>query len=212
MSAPAVRSSARRSSTSAAVYTQTTDVEIEVNGLLTYDRAVVKMDEARIVEAARKLYEKPPTLKIVVPTSEQQGQTWHYTMTTPEARWMQSDFDDKSWKSGPGGFGTKETIGAVVNTEWKAPDIWLRRTFKLESAPKNSRYALRIHHREGAEVYINGKLAQTSKRHLREYQLALISDDAQRSLKEGENTFAVHCHEGKNGQFIDVGLVRIDEN
>ena len=28
----------------AAVYTQTTDVEIEVNGLMTYDRAIVKMD------------------------------------------------------------------------------------------------------------------------------------------------------------------------
>jgi len=29
---------------SAAVYTQTTDVEIEVNGMMTYDRAVIKMD------------------------------------------------------------------------------------------------------------------------------------------------------------------------
>lgn len=33
---------------SAAVYTQTTDVEIEVNGLLTYDREVVKVDEESI--------------------------------------------------------------------------------------------------------------------------------------------------------------------
>jgi len=33
---------------SAAVYTQTTDVEIEVNGLLTYDRALVKVDEERV--------------------------------------------------------------------------------------------------------------------------------------------------------------------
>lgn len=33
---------------SAAVYTQTTDVEGEVNGLMTYDRKVIKMDEARI--------------------------------------------------------------------------------------------------------------------------------------------------------------------
>ena len=30
---------------SAAVYTQTTDVEVEVNGLMTYDRERVKMDE-----------------------------------------------------------------------------------------------------------------------------------------------------------------------
>lgn len=33
-----------------AVYTQTTDVEIEVNGIMTYDRKVVKMDEDRIRE------------------------------------------------------------------------------------------------------------------------------------------------------------------
>ena len=33
---------------SAAVYTQTTDVEIEVNGLMTYDRKVIKLEEDRI--------------------------------------------------------------------------------------------------------------------------------------------------------------------
>ncbi|MDE6986680.1 MAG: beta-galactosidase, partial [Bacteroides acidifaciens] len=33
---------------SAAVYTQTTDVEVEVNGLMTYDRKVVKLDEQRL--------------------------------------------------------------------------------------------------------------------------------------------------------------------
>ncbi len=33
---------------SAAVYTQTTDVEMEVNGFMTYDRKVIKMEEARI--------------------------------------------------------------------------------------------------------------------------------------------------------------------
>ncbi len=33
---------------SAAVYTQTTDVEVEVNGLMTYDRKVIKLDENRL--------------------------------------------------------------------------------------------------------------------------------------------------------------------
>jgi beta-galactosidase/beta-glucuronidase len=32
----------------AAVYTQTTDVEIEINGLLTYDRKIIKLDEAAV--------------------------------------------------------------------------------------------------------------------------------------------------------------------
>ena len=34
----------------AGVYTQTTDVEGEVNGLMTYDRETVKMDEAALRE------------------------------------------------------------------------------------------------------------------------------------------------------------------
>jgi beta-galactosidase/beta-glucuronidase len=37
-----------KSGYSAAIYTQTTDVEMEVNGLITYDRKVIKIDEKRI--------------------------------------------------------------------------------------------------------------------------------------------------------------------
>jgi beta-galactosidase/beta-glucuronidase len=36
---------------SAAVYTQTTDVEIEVNGLMTYDRALTKIDLKKLLQA-----------------------------------------------------------------------------------------------------------------------------------------------------------------
>lgn len=40
---------------SGAVYTQTTDVEIEVNGLMTYDRKRMKVDERRLCEVNRRL-------------------------------------------------------------------------------------------------------------------------------------------------------------
>ncbi|MBQ7899461.1 MAG: beta-galactosidase [Bacteroidales bacterium] len=40
-----------------AIYTQTTDVEIEVNGLMTYDRKVVKLDEERLSAINRKVIE-----------------------------------------------------------------------------------------------------------------------------------------------------------
>lgn len=40
---------------SAAVYTQTTDVEMEVNGLMTYDRKVIKVDEQRIRQINSKI-------------------------------------------------------------------------------------------------------------------------------------------------------------
>lgn len=41
----------------AAVYTQTTDVEGEVNGLMTYDRVIVKMDEEALREINRSVIE-----------------------------------------------------------------------------------------------------------------------------------------------------------
>jgi beta-galactosidase/beta-glucuronidase len=44
---------------SAAVYTQTTDVEIEVNGLMTSDRAMVKMEGAKVATANLRRLGKP---------------------------------------------------------------------------------------------------------------------------------------------------------
>jgi hypothetical protein len=40
-----------------AIYTQTTDVEIEVNGLMTYDRKVVKLDMDRLSSINRRVIE-----------------------------------------------------------------------------------------------------------------------------------------------------------
>jgi hypothetical protein len=41
---------------SAAVYTQTTDVEVEVNGLMTYDRKVIKFDPSFLKKLHEELY------------------------------------------------------------------------------------------------------------------------------------------------------------
>ncbi|MET6997763.1 glycoside hydrolase family 2 protein [Chitinophaga defluvii] len=45
-----------KSGLSAAVYTQTTDVEVEINGLMTYDRKVMKNPAAQLNEVHQKLY------------------------------------------------------------------------------------------------------------------------------------------------------------
>ena len=44
----------------AAVYTQTSDVEIEVNGLMTYDRKVVKIPAAELSELHKVLFSETP--------------------------------------------------------------------------------------------------------------------------------------------------------
>lgn len=45
-----------RNGLSAAIYTQTTDVEIETNGLMTYDRKIIKMSPEKLRAMHQKLY------------------------------------------------------------------------------------------------------------------------------------------------------------
>jgi hypothetical protein len=195
---------------SAAVYTQTTDVEVEVNGYMTYDRAMIKADARQMAEAARKLYLPPPIIKTVVPTSERRGIEWSYTIDKPNDGWVKPGFDDSSWKKGQGGFGTEGTPGSVVRTEWKSSDIWLRRTFELEDK-KFGQPQLDIHHDEDAEVYINGVLAAKVSGYTTSYVQVPINAAARRALKAGRNCLAVHCTQSGGGQYIDVGLADVVE-
>jgi hypothetical protein len=195
---------------SAAVYTQTTDVEVEVNGFMTYDRAMIKMDADKIGVANRRLYLPPPIVKMVVFTSQQEGQQWRYTISKPADGWERVDFNDLSWQKGVGGFGTKGTPGAVVRTEWNTPDIWLRRTFELKDK-KFSDLRLSIHHDEDAEIYINGRLAAKLQGFTINYVQPPIEKKAINALKAGINCLAIHCHQTSGGQYIDVGIVEVKE-
>jgi hypothetical protein len=185
-------------------------VEIEVNGLMTYDREVVKMDLDRIAAAARKLYGPPPVVHDLVPTSEGQAQEWRYTFEEPDDAWSAADFDDAAWKSGPGGFGTRGTPGAVVRTEWNGRDVWLRRTFTLDSIPEGD-LCLRMHHDEDVEVYVNGQRVASARGYTTSYVLTACEPGAEKALKQGENTLAVHCRQTGGGQYIDVGLQTMTE-
>ncbi len=198
---------------SAAVYTQTTDVEVEVNGLMTYDREVLKLDLQSTAALHKKLYEPPPKEIVLVPTSLESTQQWRFTTARPSDDWIQPDFDDGSWKEAPGGFGEPTTPGSKVRTEWKTPDIWLRRVVKLPKGATTGRgYAVSIHHDEDAEIYLNGKLVAAVKGYVTEYVTLPIDDKAvAAALKEGENVLAVHCHQTGGGQYIDVGLLRLEE-
>jgi len=194
----------------AAVYTQTTDVEIEVNGMMTYDRAMIKPDAKKAAAAAKRLYLPPPIVKTIVPTSQQKAQQWRYTTSKPGAGWEKSGFDDSTWEAGPGGFGTKDTPGTVVRTQWNSADIWIRRTFELAAGNLDGTH-LSIHHDEDAEVYINGQLVAEVKGYTTNYTQIALDAKALKTLKPGANSIAVHCHQVQGGQYIDIGLVSVVE-
>jgi len=193
---------------SAAVYTQTTDVEVEVNGLMTYDREVIKFEVAELAGWHRPLYGPPPTITELVPTSEKAAQTWRYTTTRPAEGWEKADFDAAGWAEGPGGFGTKGTPGGVIRTEWKTPDVWLRRTAELKAVPAGEVF-VRLHHDEDADVFINGVLAARVSGFTTEYVEVPLTPAGRAALRAGRNVIAVHCRQTGGGQYIDVGLVEV---
>ncbi len=194
----------------ACVYTQTTDVETECNGLLTYDREL-KPDLEKVAAANRGLFPPPPKIETVVPTSQAEGARWRYTEQKPAEDWFKPDFDDSAWKEAPAGFGTRHTPGAVVRTEWKSADIWIRRVFELP-AGATDQLALLLHHDEDAEVYLNGVLAATVNGFSTDYETAEIAPAARAALKPGgKNLIAIHCRQTMGGQYIDAGLVRVIE-
>jgi beta-galactosidase/beta-glucuronidase len=192
----------------AVVYTQTTDVETESNGLLTYDREVFKVNVEKAAAANRGEIVEQET--VLVPTSQEQPQTWRFTLQAPPEAWIKPDFDDSSWKEAPGGFGTKITPGAVVRTEWKTNDIWIRRHFTLPAGDYSNAQLL-MHHDDDVEVYLNGTLAFKAPGYIAEYQEFPIAPEAKKTLKAGDNVIAIHCHQKSGGQYIDAGIVDIRE-
>jgi hypothetical protein len=132
------------------------------------------------------------------------------SLQSPSSNWFGSDFDDSSWRISPGGFGTRGTPGAVVRTEWRTSDIWLRRAFTVSNGVanlKNRNLALRLHHDEDAEIYLNGIELTRVSRWTTGYAEFSLPDKAVQALHSGNNLLAIHCHQNSGGQYIDAGLV-----
>jgi hypothetical protein len=198
---------------SAAVYTQTTDVEIEVNGLMTYDRAMVKPDEKKISAANRRVYLPPPPApfqRSLVATAQTDSARWQYTTNSPAGDWFAPKFDASAWTTGRAGFGNSTTPGSVVRTEWRSSDIWLRRSFELPPNFKPKDVSLLMHHDENAEVYINGQLVAQVEGFVSEYITVPLDQKGAGALRPGTNVMAIHCHQTSGGQFIDAGIVQAE--
>jgi hypothetical protein len=151
---------------------------------------------------------KPPVLKTVVATSQENGVTWRYTTEKPGDEWFKVSFDDSSWKTGTGGFGTRMTPGAVVRTVWNTPNIWLRREIELPAGDWKNLQLL-AHHDEDVTIYINGVQAATARGFTSSYEELPLNTAGRAALKPGKNVIAVQCKQTQGGQYIDVGFVDV---
>ena len=191
------------------VYTQITDVEQECNGIMTYDRKVLKVSpeqqagmKAKILRTVNCRYTDATT--IVPAGDEASGIQWKYTTTEPADDWYTTDFDASSWKTGSAGF------GGGGRTSWSSSDIWIRRNFTISNfdASKIQEIRLWLFHDEDAEIYINGKLSAKVTGYNTKYeQWPLLPEGLQALKLDGSsNVIAIHCKQTTGGQFIDCGL------
>jgi len=204
----------------ASVYTQTSDVEIEINGLVTYDRKHVKYAPAELNKLHQKVYEAAQkTVRIsrneLLPTSKVKPQIWKYTFEKPAEGWTQEGFDDGAWKSGEAGFGNAKIKAdhknACVRTAWETPAIWLRRTFEF-NGPVPTDVSLNVFFDEDAVVYLNGVKIAVLKGYNtnyadREVDMAAFS----KAVKQGRNVLALSALNALGGAYIDLGIDSVTE-
>lgn len=190
---------------SAAFYTQFSDVESEANGLVTYDRAVVKANPVLVRRALALLAGPPPRVTTLLAAAPDGASLWRTSEANPGPGWERPEFADAAWPERPGGFGTSDTPGSLVRTPWTSEHLWLRRAFTLER-PVSGELWLRLHNDDEAEIFLDGVPVARSGYYKREYQLVKLPT---MGLAAGRHVLAIHAHQGGGGQYIDAGLVEV---
>ncbi len=182
----------------AAIYTQTTDVEGEVNGLLTYDRSVMKIPEQLLRELHAPLY-KESDLKVSFINKENE--------TAPNKFKVYNGVAAKDWlqQNTPANFTDNSTPTLLK----KGESIYAYQDFNVQNMPKG--FGVRLFGFGDAKIYLNGKLIweEDKIRTKRHYDEINISDKIS-LLKEGNNRIAVECTNATQDTNFDFSLYRLD--
>jgi len=149
------------------MFVQLSDVETELNGMLTFDRVpkIKPSDMARLIA--------PRTAKsdrVLLPTAEERPATWRYTVDKPAEGWASAGFDDSVWRLGQSAFGDMKAppdrTGAYpceprfARTEWEGDEIWLRHSLTLSETNFAFIYAM-YQQRGQCELLIDGQPIRT---------------------------------------------------
>lgn len=192
---------------SAAIYTQTTDVESEVNGYLTYDRAVAKFDADVLRSLHAQLYKPVSPARTILPDAREKKVTWRYSLRDPGAGWQEANFNDSQWHQGTGAFlhGTDNVFPA--GTQWTEPAIWLRKSFDVRAVPGDLFLSLVNGFTEG-EVFLNGKsiLQLKEVRPARRHHTHFDISAHRQLLRPGANVIAIRAVQPAATRAVDAGL------
>lgn len=131
---------------------------------------------------------------------------WYYTTKKPADNWSAVGYraENEKWKRGKAGFGTAETPGAKINTNWDTKDLWAQGTFLLETIPKKLR--LSLIHDEDVDLYLNGQPVLKRSGHIGKYEEFEADKNFLYALQTGRNVVSVHVRQTSGGQAFDFGV------
>ncbi|MDR0700013.1 MAG: hypothetical protein LBG28_12505 [Tannerella sp.] len=198
---------------------QTTDVEREINGLVTYDRKVYKYAGSDSI-AGKVLKENTAFMKTkitapILKLQAQGGETWKYLdgakdMPEPPSGWNSNPtFDDSSWLEGLSAFGDRTSW----NTYWGGSDrgLYLRKMVDIPVLEPGDSLKFTMFYDDFFEFYINGVLAASvvdaGQCWVDDYVSITISDAAKAAIQYGSaNLFALHVGQNTGGAYMDLGV------
>ena len=167
---------------SAAVYTQTTDVEGEVNGLITYDRKVTKIPEGLLHLMHNRLYEITPVKAVTLIADSQNG--------SKNTRLVSLNGQELKMTSLPFDCPPRSTVVSEA-------------TFKVDK--DFSHLSLWLNVAGEAKVWLNGvEVFALEAKQTRQYNQYNISDYS-RYLRKGSNLLKIEVKDSKKMRF-DYGL------
>jgi hypothetical protein len=168
----------------AAVYTQITDLEHELNGWLTFDRKVSKIPEKRLNKMHSRLYEPAEVRDMRAGI--------RYAFGPKPEGWKETGFNDKKWKQ----VSIPEKIDArpvIAKDKYDKPTL-IRMTFDLKKVPAGD-VGLRLAGRGACEIYLNGELIKKMTSPIKSDKIPATSvvfhNEAKELLQPGKNVLAI---------------------
>ncbi len=192
---------------SAAIYTQTTDVEGEVNGLITYDRELVKIDPAEVKRMVTPLYHEYWAPYVLVPSSEHDPAQWCVSTEPPHADWKKADYDDHEWPKSMLPLSTYDNFFLGKHSPWTTDKVYLRKQFYLNTVP-STLYLQHYSAKSKMKVYLNGEVIfdHADRGGRKRHYTHIDKSQYSHLLKKGNNALTVELERTHEQASFDLGL------
>ncbi len=121
--------------------------------------------------------------------------------------WTKETFNDATWQTGLGAFGTQSEYPNVY-TNWTATnsDYYIRRYITLTTEDLQQSLALIYSHDDVCQAYINGRRVVNTGNTWVQNVVYNLTEEDKAVLHEGQNVIAYRVHNTTGGALADIGL------